>query len=66
MSKTKEELEALKVECKSLKDKLKDLTEDEFKQVVAGNTILPNDDFWGAYNPYFYLRTENKDNKTDK
>ena len=36
MAKTQEELNELKQECEALTNKLKELTEDELKQVAAG------------------------------
>ena len=36
MAKTKEELDQLKQECESLASKLKELTDDELKQVTGG------------------------------
>lgn len=36
MAKTKEELDQLKQECESLTNKLKELTDDELKQVTGG------------------------------
>ena len=39
MSKTKEELEQLKSECETLNNKLKELNEDELKQITGGNDI---------------------------
>ena len=39
MAKTKEELQALKDEYKTLTVKLQELTEDELKQVVGGVNI---------------------------
>ena len=36
MAKTKEELDQLKQECESLVSKLKELTDDELKQVTGG------------------------------
>ena len=39
MIKTKEELNTLKVEYKTLSSKLKELNEDELKQVIGGNDI---------------------------
>ena len=36
MAKTKEELQQLKKECEALNNKLKELTEDELKEVTGG------------------------------
>lgn len=56
MTKTKEELEALKEEFKSFTSKLRELDEDEFKEIVGGIreefSILPDDDFWHSFNPF--------------
>ena len=38
MAKTKEELNQLKTEYETLADKLKELTEDELKQVAGGDS----------------------------
>ena len=40
MAKTKEELNELKIEYESLNEKLKELSDDELKQVTGGNTGL--------------------------
>ena len=39
MAKTKEELDQLKQECESLVSKLKELTDDELKQVTGGRAV---------------------------
>ena len=39
MIKTQEELNTLKVEYETLNNKLKELNEDELKQVIGGNDI---------------------------
>lgn len=39
MAKTKEELNTLKTEYETLNNKLKELNEDELKQVIGGNGI---------------------------
>ena len=41
MAKTKEELDQLKQECESLVSKLKELTDDELKQVTGGRAVDP-------------------------
>ena len=41
MAKTKEELDQLKQECESLASKLKELTDDELKQVTGGRAVDP-------------------------
>ena len=46
MSKTKEELDALKEEVEAVNEKLQELTEEELTQVCGGN-----------YRPQFYFRT---------
>ena len=46
MSKTKEELDALKEEVEAVNEKLQELTEEELTQVCGGN-----------YRPLFYFRT---------
>ena len=38
MTKTEEELNELKIEYESLNEKLKELSDDELKQVTGGNT----------------------------
>ena len=40
MAKTKEELNELKIEYESLNEKLKELSDDELKQVTGGITSL--------------------------
>lgn len=40
MAKTKEELVKLKEECESFNSKLKELSEDEMKEVTGGNDII--------------------------
>lgn len=39
MAKTKEELQTLKEECEALNNKLKELTEDELKEVCGSSYI---------------------------
>ena len=39
MSKTKEELNALKKELEDLNEKCRELTEEELEQVTGGNTL---------------------------
>ena len=39
MAKTKQELEALKKEVEELTNKLKDLSEDELKEIVGGHNM---------------------------
>ena len=39
MTKTKEELDQLKQECETLANKLKELTDDELKQVTGGASV---------------------------
>ena len=54
MNKTTEELNLLKQEYEKLSNKLKELSEDELKQIVGAidwHTILPDDDFWHSWNP---------------
>ena len=46
MSKTKEELNAIKEEVEDVNEKLQELTEEELTQVCGGN-----------YRPQFYFRT---------
>ena len=40
MPKTKEEINQLKIECKSLITKLKELNEDELKEVLGGENEM--------------------------
>lgn len=63
--KTKEELEALKQEYEALNNKLKELNEDEIKEIVGGYTIpLPKDnEFWESFNPNFIFTNHSKDNE---
>ena len=63
MAKTQEELNILKKEYEALGNKLKELTEEEVKEVVGAKTILPDDGFWEPFNPYF---DEIKNNNQDK
>lgn len=57
MSKTKEELDALKKQISLLKNKLDELSEDELYEVVGARkeeTIKPKPiDFWESWNPNF-------------
>lgn len=63
MAKTKEELAKLKEEYETLNSKLKELTEDEIKQVIGGTIKpLPDNEFWHSYNPFFYIVNDNNDN----
>lgn len=56
MAKTKEELQELKKEFVEITNKLKSLGDDELRQIVGArddHTILPDDDFWHNFNPFF-------------
>ena len=44
MAKTQEELDQLKQECITISSKLKELTEDELKQVAGGSMIVDFND----------------------
>ena len=45
MSKTKEELDAIKEEVEAVNEKLQELTEEEIAQVNGGHTIVFRSDF---------------------
>ena len=49
MSKTPEELNALKTEYKALTKKLKELTDDELMQVTGGNGVLGDEEIIWLY-----------------
>ena len=55
MAKTQEELKDLKNRCLELKNKLRELNEDELEEVTGARidfTILPDDEeFWRSFNP---------------
>ena len=68
MAKTKEELEQLKNEYNALKNKLKELDEEELGSIVGArdeHTILPKDgDMWESWNPFIInpnIRNKNLD-----
>lgn len=65
--KTKEELNAIKEEVKTLNKKLAALTDEEFREVVGGKenaTIKPTEDpIWRSWNPgVIFVGEEREDN----
>ena len=61
MAKTKEELEQLKTEFNALKEKFQNLSEEELKTIFGArddHTILPDDDMWYPWNPFFNFDTK--------
>ena len=52
--KSKEELKAIRSEYESLASKLRELSEEELKEVIGGLTVKPkNGDMWISWNPAF-------------
>lgn len=58
MAKTKEELDVLKQEVKNLTTKLKELSEEELKEVIGGDSIFDINENEQLYNNHIYTNKE--------